>query len=69
MQATLKAQILYLLKQRGLTQVQLARQMGLDERTLRSTLSSSLIRPNSHWPAILDALGVEIVLRPKSDPS
>ena len=68
MQATCKAQVLYTMKQRGVTQIDLARQLGLDLRTLRNTLSSSLMCPNFYWPAILDALDLEVIIRPKSDP-
>lgn len=69
MQVTPKAQILYILKQRSMTQSDLAQQTGLGETTLRTTLSSPLMRSNSHWPTILDTLGLELVIRPKRDPS
>lgn len=53
------------LKERGMTQAQLAEQIGTTPAILSRTLGSPLVRPDSHWPAVLEALGLEVQLVPK----
>lgn len=52
------------LKELGMTQAQLAKQLGTTPTNLSRTLGSSLVRQDSHWPAILTALHLhaELVL-------
>lgn len=54
-----------ILKTRGMTQAQLAQTIGADPPTLSRTLTAPIINTQSHWPAILDALDLEIVIQPK----
>lgn len=50
------------LKELGMTQAQLATCLGTTPAILSRTLGSPMIRPDSHWPAILDALGLQVEL-------
>ncbi|QLG11746.1 helix-turn-helix domain-containing protein (plasmid) [Deinococcus sp. D7000] len=52
----------------GLTRSDLARQLGVSRQVITRTLNSTaLINERAeHWPAILDALGLEIIIRPKT---
>ena len=54
------------LQKQGLTQVELARRLGLAPASVSRTLRAPPIRQDSHWPAILDALGLEVIIRPKN---
>ena len=53
------------LKAKGLNQSQLATQLGRERASISRTLGRSPIDPRSDWPAILDALGLEVVIRPR----
>ncbi|GGM22320.1 helix-turn-helix domain-containing protein [Deinococcus aerophilus] len=48
------------LKTLGLTQAQLAEQLGTTPSILSRTLKTPLVRQDSHWPAILDALALTV---------
>ena len=48
-----------------MTQIQLATQLKTTAPILSRALTGSMIRTDSYWPAILDALGLEVVIRPK----
>ncbi len=50
---------------KGLNQTQLAEVLGKERAAVSRTLSKSPIDERSLWPAILDALGLEIVIQPK----
>ena len=54
-----------LLKERGLTQAQFAEQLGTTQPALSRTLGSPIVNPQSQWLAILEALGLEVVVQPK----
>ncbi|GAA3995062.1 hypothetical protein GCM10022631_01430 [Deinococcus rubellus] len=45
--------------------VELAAQLGIPQQSLSRTLQTSPINQRSHWPAILEALDLEIVIQPK----
>ncbi|WP_104991720.1 helix-turn-helix transcriptional regulator [Deinococcus sp. NW-56] len=53
------------LKEKGMTQAQLAEHIGTTPAILSRTLGSPPVRPDSHWPAVLEALGLEVQLVPK----
>ena len=55
------------LKAQNLTRSDLARQLGISRQVVTRTLNSTAIinERAEHWPAILDALGLEIVIQPK----
>lgn len=53
------------LKEKGWDQSELARQLGLSGPTVSRVLSGPLLRPESHWPAILNALGLELAVQPR----
>jgi len=50
---------------KGMTQNDLARQLGKHAAAISRTLNSDIVDSRSDWPAILDALGLEIVVQPK----
>lgn len=54
------------LKALNMTQIQLATQLRVTTAVLSRALYDPIIPMGSHWPAILDALGLEVVIRPKS---
>ncbi|WP_424950307.1 hypothetical protein [Deinococcus sp.] len=51
------------LKALGMTQVQLAKQLGTTPAILSRTLGSPMVRQDSHWPAILRALSLDVTLQ------
>ena len=53
------------LKALNMTQIQLAAQLKTTPAIISRALSGSMIRTDSYWPAILDALGLEVIIRPK----
>lgn len=61
----LRAQIRQYLKDHGLTQTALAMEIGTDRHTINRALSSNGSVPPI-WQKMLDALGLELVLRPKT---
>lgn len=51
-----------------LNQAALARQLGIKPQTLsRILLHIPVINARSAWPAVLDALGLEMIVRQKAD--
>ena len=66
MQPDPKAVVQARLKALGMTQIQLADQLKTTPASVGQTLSSPLLRPDSLWPALLEALGLELVVRPKA---
>jgi transcriptional regulator with XRE-family HTH domain len=52
---------------RNMTQGDLANRLGIPAQSLSRTLGVSVVNTQSHWPAILDALGLEVVIRPKGE--
>lgn len=61
----LAAQLRQALKERGITQNQLAEMLDTTQPVISRTLTASVLNDRSHWPAIIDALGLEVVLQPK----
>lgn len=56
------------LARQGINQAELARQIGTLPGTISRALAGSPLDERSKtWPAILDALGLEIVIRPKKE--
>ena len=51
------------LKALGMTQAQLAEQLGTTPAILSRTLGSPMVRQDSHWPAILRALSLDVTLQ------
>ena len=51
------------LKALGMTQAQLAEQLGTTPAILSRTLGSPMVRQDSHWPAILRALSLDVILQ------
>ena len=51
------------LKALGMTQAQLAKQLGTTPAILSRTLGSPMVRQDSHWPAILHALSFDVTLQ------
>lgn len=66
MDEAMKEVVATALKAKGLNQSQLALQLGKDRASMSRTLNRSPIDARSDWPAILDALDLEVVIRPKS---
>ena len=56
------------LKALNMTQVQLATQLKIGTPILSRALYDPIIPTGSYWPAILDILGLEVVIQPKSNP-
>ena len=58
------------LKQQGKTRSDLARDLGISRQQITRTLNATaLLNPRAnYWTAILDVLGLEVVIRPKSQP-
>ncbi|OLV16363.1 hypothetical protein BOO71_0012220 [Deinococcus marmoris] len=54
------------MKDQGITQAQLAQQLDTTQPVISRTLQASVLNERSHWPAIIDTLGLEIVIQPKS---
>ena len=59
------AQVRQALKDQGLTQAKLAEMLNTTQPAISRTLTASVLNDRSHWPAILDLLGLEVVIRPK----
>jgi len=56
------------LARQGLNQAELERRLGVGRGTVSRALAGSPLDERSKtWPAILEALGLEIVIRPKQD--
>lgn len=53
------------LAEREMTLTELARRLDVPQQSLSRTLQQSPLNGKSHWPKILEALGLEIVIRPK----
>lgn len=53
------------LKEKGWDQSELARQLGLSSTTVSRVLSGPMLRSGSQWPAVLNALGLELVIQPR----
>ncbi|WP_407571484.1 hypothetical protein [Deinococcus altitudinis] len=62
-----KAVFLARLKTLSMIQVQLATQLESTRAVLSRALSGSAVRTDSSWPAILDVLGLEVVIRRKQN--
>ena len=54
------------LKALNMTQIQLATQLKVTTAVLGRALYDPIIPTGSHWPTILDILGLEVVIQPKS---
>ena len=54
------------LKALNMTQIQLATQLKVTTAVLGRALHDPIIPTGSHWPTILDILGLEVVIQPKS---
>lgn len=67
MNVTPKAVVHYHLRQKGLSQAKLARMLGVSVAHLNTTLAAPLVRSEGHWPAILSALDLELVIRPRQE--
>ncbi|SMB91181.1 helix-turn-helix domain-containing protein [Deinococcus hopiensis] len=63
----LAEQLRQALKAKGITQVQLAEHLQTTQPVISRTLKASVVNDRSHWPAILELLGLELVLQPKLD--
>ena len=63
----LAAQLRQMLKERGVTQAQLAEALRTTQPVISRTLRASVTNDRSHWPAILDYFGLEIVIQPKKE--
>jgi predicted transcriptional regulator len=61
----LASQLRQALRDKGLTQVKLAEMLGTTQPVISRTLTASVVNDRSHWPAILDILDLEIVLKSK----
>ena len=56
------------LARKGMNQAQLERRLGVGRGTVSRALAGSPLDERSKtWPAILEELGLEIVIRPKQD--
>ena len=64
----LAAQLRQTLKDQGITQNKLAEMLHTTQPVISRTLTASVLNDRSHWPAILDVLGLEVVIRPKQEP-
>ncbi|WP_407540213.1 helix-turn-helix domain-containing protein [Deinococcus radiomollis] len=55
-----------ILSSKGKSRAELARELGISRQKVQRTLDASPLNSRAeHWPAILDALGLEVVIRPK----
>jgi len=52
----------------GMTPLQLATQLGITPALLEQALGDPLLQSEGQWLAVLDALGLEAVIQPKSEP-
>ena len=59
-----KAIVQQRLKELNMTQARLAEELGTTPAILSRTLGSDLVRPDSHWPAVLKKLGLRLTLEP-----
>lgn len=64
MTATPKETVRARLKEKGMTQAQLAEQIGTTPAILSRTLGSPVVRSDSHWPAVLKALDLQVTVTP-----
>lgn len=53
------------LKAQGITQSELAEKLGTTQPVVSRTLRGSVLNDRSHWPAIIELLGLEVVIQPK----
>lgn len=53
------------LAQRDMTLGELARRLGIPAQSLSRTLKTSVVNTQSHWPGILEALDLEVEVKPK----
>jgi predicted XRE-type DNA-binding protein len=61
----IRSDVKELLKQRGLTQQQLADMTGIERPNINAMLSGKVGKMPDRWEKLLDALGLEVVIRPK----
>ncbi|WP_407543021.1 hypothetical protein Q0M94_25465 (plasmid) [Deinococcus radiomollis] len=61
----LAEQVRKALKDQGVTQIKLAELLDTTQPVVSRTLKASVLNDRSHWPAILDILGLEVFIRPK----
>ena len=55
-----------LLASTGKSRAELARELGISRQKVQRTLEASPLNSRAeHWPAILEAFGLEVVIRPK----
>ncbi|GGR39807.1 helix-turn-helix domain-containing protein [Deinococcus ruber] len=56
-----------MLSKAGKTRSELARELGLSRQQITRTINSTALLNEraAHWLAILDALGLEVVIQPK----
>jgi predicted XRE-type DNA-binding protein len=64
----IRSDVKELLKQRGLTQQQLADMTGIERPNINAMLSGKVGKMPDRWEKLLDALGLEVVIRPKRQP-
>jgi len=67
MNATPKAVVQYHLRQKGLSPAEFAKMLGVTVTNLNLTLAAPIVHVDSHWPAILNVLGLEVVIRPRQE--
>jgi len=67
MNVTPKAVVQYHLKLKGLSPAELAKMLGVSVTNLNSTLAAPILHAESHWPAILNVLGLEVVIQRRQD--
>lgn len=60
-----RTQVKVALAQRGMNQADLARQLGIKPQVLSRLFRVPVVNERSHWPAVLEALDLEVEVKPK----
>ncbi len=53
------------LARKGLNLTALAKQLGVPQQSLSRTLKGEIVNQRSHWPAMLAALDLQVIVVPK----
>jgi lambda repressor-like predicted transcriptional regulator len=54
------------LAKRGMTMQSFAKELGIPQQSLSRTLNTPPVNQKSHWPKIMEALELEVEIKPKT---